>query len=324
MVRVTRDKLIDLARAEAERRGQSEDVISGYLIGSVADGEPLIDGTADIDLVLIHTYLPERARELLPLSENIHFDITHHHSDLYSNPPELRIHPWLGPSMCEPIFLYDPNHFFERAQAGVRGQFYQLDYVHARSAAFLKNARRFKSNMVHSITWITNYAHAILEAFNALVNLGGFPVAGRRMVLKLEDRLKDLGFDEHFLAFQNLLGGDSLSKVQLQNWLTAWEKNFIAAGYFSPMFDPTRKNYFLYAFRNLLDSDSYTAIVWNLITTWNQAAGILEEAGETLQVDAIWKDTMVKLRISPEFRDERGSELEAQLDNIEEIIEHWI
>jgi hypothetical protein len=324
MVRVTRDKLIDLARAESEMRGQTEDVISGYLIGSVANGEPLIEGTADIDLVLIHQFNPARSRELLPVSENIHFDITHHHSDLYTHPPDLRIHPWLGPSMCEPIFLYDPEHFFERAQAGVRGQFYQIDYFHARSIAFLDRARQFKLNMMHEVAWITSYTHSILEAFNALVTLGGFPVAGRRMVLILQERLNEMGLEEHFFSFQNLLGGDTLSRDHLLDWLIAWEETFIAAGYHSPMFNPARKNYFLHAFRYLIDSGSFTAILWNLITTWNQANEILRNAGESFPAETIWKDVLFKLKLSPEFMAPRAAELEAHLDNIEYIIENWL
>jgi hypothetical protein len=324
MVRVTRDKLIDLARTESEMRGQIEDVISGYLIGSVANGEPFIEGTADIDLVLIHQFEPARHRELLPISENIHFDITHHHSDLYNYPPDLRVHPWLGPSMCEPIFLYDPEHFFERAQAGVRGQFYQIDYIHARSVAFLERARRYKSDMVHQDAWITNYTHSILEAFNALVTLSGFPIAGRRMALILQERLNEMGFEEHFFAFENLLRGDTLSKNQLLDWLIAWEETFIAAGYLSPIFNPARKNYFLHAFRNFIDSNCFTAILWNLITTWNQAIEMLYDVGETIPAHTIWKDVLVKLKLSPEFMDSRAAELEDHLDNIEDIIENWL
>ena len=39
-MRITREKLIELARTEAERRAAREDVISAYVIGSVASGEP--------------------------------------------------------------------------------------------------------------------------------------------------------------------------------------------------------------------------------------------------------------------------------------------
>ncbi len=44
--------------------------------------------------------------------------------------------------MCEPIFLYDPQHFFELAQASARGQFHRPDHVAARAQAFLDLARR--------------------------------------------------------------------------------------------------------------------------------------------------------------------------------------
>jgi hypothetical protein len=37
------------------------------------------------------------------LSEQVHLDIAHHARELYARPKDLRIHPWLGPSMCEPI-----------------------------------------------------------------------------------------------------------------------------------------------------------------------------------------------------------------------------
>ncbi|OGO19743.1 MAG: hypothetical protein A2Z14_00840 [Chloroflexi bacterium RBG_16_48_8] len=323
MVRVTREKLIDLACEEAKKRGQTEDVISGYLIGSVASGDPMINGSADIDLVLIHQYVPVRNREFVPLSENIHFDITHHHGELYGYPPDLRIHPWLGPSMCEPIFLYDPDHFFERAQAGVRGQFFQIDYVHARSKALLERACHLKAKLSSNSSWISAYARSIMESVNALTTLGGFPVAGRRMGLLLRDRLKELGFEEHFIAFQNLLGGDLLPEETIQDWLDAWEGAFDAAGYLNPAFNPARKNYFQLAFRNLIDSKNAETILWNLITTWDQALEILENAGETTRYDTIWEDVLLQLELSNEFRYRREAELEHHLDTIEEILENW-
>ncbi len=324
MVRVTREKLIDLAREESERRSVTEDVISGYLIGSVASGEPMINGSADIDLVLIHQYEPARSREFIPLTDNIHFDITHHHSDFYNYPPDLRVHPWLGPSMCEPIFLYDPDHFFERAQAGVRGQFYQIDYVHARATAFLERARCIKLDLHADSSWISNYADSILESVNALATLGGFPVAGRRMAMILQDRLKELGFEKHFFGFQNLMGANLLPKDQLQNWLIAWEESFNAAGYLDPAFNTARKNYFLHAFQYLVGSESFEGILWNLITTWSKAIDALEFKGETSQHDAIWNEVLEQLELSPEFRDKRDVELEHHLDSIEEIIENWV
>ena len=133
-----------------------------------------------------------------------------------------------------------------------------------------------------------------------------------------------MGFEEYFFAFQNLLGGDTYSRDQLLDWLIAWEETFIAAGYHSPMFNPARKNYFLHAFHNLIDSDHFTAILWNLITTWNQANEILDDVGETLPAQVIWMDTLDRLKLSPEFMESRSAELEEYLDNVEEIIENWL
>jgi hypothetical protein len=315
--------LIDLAREEAEQRSQSEDVISGYLIGSLAGGDPIIADTADIDLVLIHKYEPQRLREIVPLSENIHLDITHHHTELYRSPPELRVHPWLGPSMCEPIFLYDPDHFFERAQAGVRGQFYQIDYTHQRAMAFITRARTYKANLYPDRSWLRNYADCILEASNALVTLGGFPVAGRRLALLLKDRLIELNFEELFLEFQRMLGADLLDHDSISNWIPAWKKAIDEASYLDPAFNPARKNYFLQGFLNLMKSENTEANLWNLLTTWNEAIEILERSGNHTQQSSYWEEALIQLRLTFQDREWREKELEHYLDRIEELVENW-
>jgi hypothetical protein len=322
-VRVTREKLIDLAREEAERRGQTEDIVSGYLIGSVTGGEPFISGSADIDLVLIHQYEPERRREFVPLSENIHLDITHHNCELYSYPPDLRIHPWLGPSMCEPIFLYDPDHFFERAQAGVRGQFYRIDFVLERSSSFLERARNFRTELLPNCSWIRAYLNSILEAANAVATLEGFPVAGRRMALILQDRLNELGIAEQFAEFQRLLGGDLLPKDSISNWLTTWEAAYDAAGYLDPAFNQARKNYYLKGFQSLVELEHPDAMLWNLITSWNEAVEVLERTGEFNQHITTFEEVLTQLDLSYGFRDTRDAELEHYLDDIEDLLENW-
>jgi hypothetical protein len=322
-VRVTPEKLIDLAREEAEQRGQSEDVVSGYLIGSLASGDPIIADTADIDLVLIHKYEPQRRREFIPLSENIHLDISHHPIELYSSPPELRVHPWLGPSMCEPIFLYDPDHFFERAQAGVRGQFYQLDYIHQRAAAFLSRARMCKSNLHSDRAWIRNYADCLLEASNALATLGGFPVAGRRFTLLLKSRLIELDFEDQFNEIQGLLGADLLNQDSISHWIPAWEAAFNEVAYLDPGLNLARKNYFLQGFLNLIESENSEANLWNLLTTWNLAIDSLERSGEYPQHTSFWEEVLTQLKLTSQFRDLREMELEQYLDRIEELIENW-
>ena len=322
-MRVTQEKLIDLAREEAERRGQTDNVLSGYLIGSVASGDPIIGGSADIDLVLIHRHKPDRNREIVPLSNDIHLDITHHSSEVYRHPPELRIEPWLGPSMCEPIFLYDPDHFFERAQARVRGQFYQSIHTHTRSLAFLDRARDAKPGNHPDPAWVTQYKHSALEAANALANLGGFPIAGRKMSILLQSRLHELNFEDCWFEFQNLLGISTLQEELIADWITAWEGAFDAAAYHDPMFNPARKNYFLKSFLSFIDMGIAKEILWCLLTTWSSAIQILHEISTDDPPHAVWEFALEHLKLSPDHRINRNEELDGFFDHVEKILEKW-
>jgi len=322
-VRVTREKLIDLAREEAERRGQTDDVLSGYLIGSVASGDPIIGGSADIDLVLIHRHKPDRNREIVPLSNDIHLDITHHSNDVYRSPPELRIEPWLGPSMCEPIFLYDPDHFFERAQAGVRGQFYQSDHTITRSMAFLDRARNAKPGINHDPAWVTQYTHSALEAANALASLGGFPICGRKISILLQSRLLEQNYEELWFEFQNLLGFSTLQEELIADWITAWEVAFDAAAYHDPMFNPVRKNYYLKSFLSFIDMGIAKEVLWCLITSWSSALQILHDISEDYQYHSVWESALEHIMLSPDHRTHRVDELEDFLDHVEEILDSW-
>jgi hypothetical protein len=322
-VRVTREKLVDLAREEAERRGQIEDVLSGYLIGSVASGDPIIGGSADIDLVLIHRYKPDRHREIVPLSNDIHLDITHYSSEVYQYPPDLRIDPWIGPSMCEPIFLYDPDHFFERAQAGVRGQFFRLDHTHTRALAFLTRAREAKPEITSDPAWVTHYLNSAMDAANALATLGGFPIAGRRMSILLKSRFLELDLEKCWYEFQNLLVSNQLHEELIAGWIDAWEVAYDAASHHDPIFNPVRKNYYLKSFLSFIDMGITNEIFWLLITTWSSAVQVLFDVHSDDQYYSVWESALKHFNLSSHDRGLRADELENFLDHVEEILENW-
>jgi predicted nucleotidyltransferase len=324
-VRITREKLIDLARRETVQRASRGGVISGYLIGSVAHGEPLLGGTADIDLVLIHDEKPPAQREVVPLSPEIHLDITHHSRDLYMNPRELRIHPWLGPSMCEPIFLHDPEHFFEWAQAGARGQFFRPDYTYARAHAFLRRARQLKAVLGVSNRWLKSYTRALLEAANAVACLSGFPQAGRRLTLSLEKTLEDLGQSTVYAGFMRLLGVETFNGWDLPKWLTAWARAYDDAVQNSdnPELTPMRRDYYLTGFQALADAGRPEAVVWTLLRTWEWAMHALDIAGGADHHQPSWDAVREHLGLQPISESSRVGELERFLDHIEELLEDW-
>ncbi len=324
-MRITRETLIELARHETEQRAVIGDVISGYIIGSVARDEPLFGGTADIDLVLIHQGHPPETREIVRLSQDVHLDISHHSRDLYSKPRELRVHPWLGPAMCEPIFLYDPQHFFEWAQAGARGRFFRPDHVYARARTFLKMSRQSASMLKLSDRWIKTYTRAILEAANAVACLIGFPVAGRRMALDLERAALDLDHPEVYEGFTRLLGVEGIQHHEMSELLSAWTRIFDQASKINsePELTPCRRSYYLSGFQALLEAGRADAALWTLLTTWERSVHSLKNVGKAEPFLPIWQDTLERLRLATARSDARNEELERYSDHMEEILRSW-
>lgn len=325
-MRITLEKLVDLARSEAQRRGTFEDVISAYGIGTVASGDPVFGGTADVDLILIHENRPGRRREIVPLSAEVHLDITHHSTAMYARPRRLRTQPWLGSSMCEPLFLYDPDHFFEWAQASVRGQFHRADHVYARASNFLARARRLKADLdASSDTWLTCYLQTTLEGANAAACIAGFPAGGRRLALTLESRLKSLNLSERFSDFNFLIGADQIDGWSIAEQLSAWAQTFDAAAELDakPELHPVRRDYYLQAFQTLIDQERAQAILWPLLRTWSLAASEVEATGRHLPKEDVWQATLQQMRLAPAHRSGRELALEAFLDHIEEFVERW-
>ncbi len=324
-MRITREKLIELARREAERRAATGDVIAGYVIGSVAWGEPLFGGGADIDLVLIHEARPPLRREVVVLSQQVHLDILHHSRNLYRRPRRLRTHPWLGPAMCEPTFLHDPTHFFEWAQAAARGQFHRPDHTYARAQAFLGRARQRVERLRDEPFWIEGYLTAALEGANAVTTLSGFPASGRRVAFAMARRLAALGHPQVFRGFMALLGAEGVSNWDVPAWLSAWGRAFdaLAQDGRDPALHPARRNYYLGAFQSMAEADQPEALLWPLLITWTWAIRSLEETGRAAPHHPAWKGALEGLGLGAADRERQSAALEAYLDDVEGVLEGW-
>jgi len=105
-MRVSRESLIRIAKENAQQRAfNNADIIAAYLTGSlVAENvEPLLGGTADIDIVFVHTAPPAMQREIVKLTPDFHLDIVHRAKAEFKSPRELRVDPWLGFEMYDPV-----------------------------------------------------------------------------------------------------------------------------------------------------------------------------------------------------------------------------
>ena len=322
-MRVTRQKLIDLARRECLQQSEQGDVVAGYLAGSVAVGEPLLAGTADIDLVLIHTSDPAVPRQIKPLSEEIHLDIAHHPATFYDQPRELRLHPWWGPAIAEPVFLHDPTHIFELAQASARGQFFRPDHVHARARAFLTSAQLALQHARAGNGWREAYLLAARDAANAVASLAGAPATGRRAWLTLERRLLGLDASDLIDRCLSLLGGRE-AVLQAEAWIAGWAGAFDHLdGPTSPELHPARRTYWQRGFQALLEAGRPDAVIWPLLPLWSQTVSGLppDAAGRDMQAE--FERSMATCGLAEQARAERCTLLEAFIDQVDERLESW-
>jgi hypothetical protein len=317
-MRITQEKLLSLAREEAERQADRDDVLSGYVIGSVARGDPLIGGAADIDLVLIHAAPPLGKREIKSLSNDIHLDITHYHQTEFEHPRSIRTDPWLGPSVCEPKFIYDPDHFFEWAQASVRGQFHRSDFILGRADQFLTRAREAKLRCEDSNPWLADYLRSALFAGNAAVSLIGFPGAGRRAGAAIHAAAAKL--EEPFVwdGFARLLGLHNFNDWKISEWLSDWGRAFdaAAAGSYDPALSEPRRDYYLRAFQALADERRVHEFLWTLLATWDQSQ-------QALAGDSNWAEVRARLGLDDLHRDTQLDQLEDYLDSMEDLLLRW-
>jgi hypothetical protein len=123
---LTRAALIRIAKETVEKSALSDpELVAAYLTGSLRTENPFLGNATDIDIVFVHTGEPKIHREIVPLTPEIHLDIIHNPRSLYDKPRELRVHPWLGPELYDPLPLYVTRHFFEFIQAGVRDRYHE-------------------------------------------------------------------------------------------------------------------------------------------------------------------------------------------------------
>lgn len=257
---------------------------AAYLRGSLLYGSPLLGGAGDIDLVFIHNSPPVNDNQIIKLTPEIHFDIEHHDEILYRKPREVRLDPWLGPTIYDAQPLYDPRHFLDYTQSGARSNFNFPENIQARSKPLIEEARQFWMDRQISaprdiLVEFPAFLKALHNAVNALALLSGPPLPTRRLALEFPARAAAVGAPGLALAFNHLLGSVSLTHDQLKSWLDEWEKTIdslsVPGGSTPPLVE--KKIYYQAAMVSNLKSEKPQDMLWPLINTWTEAISLLPE-----------------------------------------------
>lgn len=324
-MRVTRESLIRIAKENAQERAFNDrSIVAAYLTGSlISNADPMLGGTTDIDLVLVHATQPGVMREIVKLTPDFHLDIQHRAKSDFKSPRELRTDPLLGYEMYDPLLLYEREKFFEFVQAGLRAgfEFHAPSLVLGRCRKSLAEARKGWLDLMDisrekaGPLQVRQFLRALRWAANAVAELNGGPLAERRFLSDFPARAQAAERPNFTATVFNLLGASQVDAAALSDWLPPWKTAFLAAAE-NPKVDlhihTARLNYYEKGIQALLSGETPLSGLWPLVHTWTLAASVLDDTRSRS-----WNDACQQLGMLGAGFEQRVSGLDQFLDEIE-------
>ena len=327
-MRITREILLKLAQDTVARQVRADrSIMAAYLCGSLLGDEYMLGGTVDIDLFLVHVARPEIEREIVRLTDDIHLDIAHHDQADYRRTRELRVHPWIGPTLSSCTILYDPQHFLDFTQASVRGQFDRPDRTLSRARKLLDASRQIWFSYHEGVPdpgpqEIEAYFRRGRACRQRDRGLGWSSAHGAALLDVIPAARPGVGASGLIPGFAGVVGWDG-SERRENIFLAAGLEDDLpgaARGRGAPRLHPDRLDYYLRAFEAILESEKPLVVLWPLLRTWTLAASLLP-AGSAGRI--AWAETFAGLNLLYEAFVIRVSALDAYLDLVDETMEGW-
>lgn len=328
-MRINREMLLRLAEEAALRQGkQGEDVVCVYLVGSLLRAEPLLGGTTDIDLVVVHEDRPPLEREWAPISHEVHYDIAHYPRERFEPPRALRLDPWIGGSLHSGArLLYEPRHWFEFVQAGAAAQFDLPENIAQRAGRLARSARQLWLALSNGTptgerSSLSAFLKSIEQGTNALLCLDGDPLPDRRLFLEAPQRIAGLGYPQvndllgELLRWQDEAPGTEKWAQFMQAWRGAMAQAY-AQRNLPAQLQAARLAYYESAITAALEEAPLQA-TWLLLRTWIQAQPAAAEP------PGAWTELLSSLGLAQQVPGGALTLLDHFLDGVEESFEQWI
>jgi hypothetical protein len=329
-MRITKGLLHKFAQETVKQRKRDEpDLYAAYLTGSLLRDEPLLGGSTDIDLVLVHKYTAPIPRETEKVTREISFDIFHTVKTDYDEYRQLRQDPWLGyPLTHYNIMLFDTDHWLEFIQATVNAEFHNVENVLARANTLLSGARNkwftlFQAPPENHLEWLDCYLKVVESAVNAILGLISPPLTNRRFMLDLQSRAEELGANKIFYGVKGLLGLSEDTNRDYNAWIISFEQaldHLHQSDSIPVHLAPCRRSYYVDALHALTDSGEPDQASWLLLRTWVDAQLAL---GNENQPATELNACLAALNLDESAVGEKTAALDTYLDNAEIILESW-
>ena len=322
-MRVTRESLIRIAKETVQVRAYNDpDIIAAYLTGSLLNIDPMLGGTADIDLVFVHKNPPAKPREFVKLAPDFHLDISRRAKDEFKSPRELRGDPWLGYEMYDPMLLYEREKFFDFVQASLRAgfDFEQPPLMLQRCRKMLSHGRGIWMDLTEieesaGPKEIRKYMKSLFHAINTVAELNGPPIQERRLLLEFPARAEAAQKPGMAVGARGLIGANHMDAGKIKSWLTDWKSAFMSASEkhkVDARIHAARLNYYEKAIKAMLGSETPLAALWPLLHTWTLSAEVLQ--GDQLK---FWQNACAELGLLGDGFTERVQGLDHFMDEIE-------
>jgi predicted nucleotidyltransferase len=328
-MRVTRESLIRIAKETAQERAFNDrGIIAAYLTGSLVSSEldPMLGGTADIDIIFVHADEPKNRREFVKLTPDFHLDVSHRAKAEFKRPRELRLDPWLGWEMYDPMLLFEREKFFEFVQAGLRAGFEFNAPAPAlqRSRLLLSQGRAIWRDLLAVTDQVTpkdltEYMKSLYHAVNAVAELSGPPLQERRLMLDFPERAETAKRPGMNAGLVGLLGASNLDPSTMNEWVPQWKLAFEAAMENSRVdlrIHPARVNYYEKAIRAMLVSENPRAALWPLLQTWTLAVDVLSD-----DAVSVWRSACDQLSLTAPGIEDHVNGLDQYLDEVEVLLD---
>ncbi len=306
-----------------ERSKKDRSLICVYLSGSMLEESPLINGAGDIDLIFVHAYPEHMEREIIPITDGIHFDIQHHLQTAYEDPKQLRRNAWMGDNLWrKPHVFFEQTHWFDFTLAGAFSQFTSGENILWRSKRFIDLARGIQQQSLFdrsasaSLTRL-RYLLAIETSTNAIVSLVGSPLPLRRLMIDFPSCAADLGKPEMTAEFIALFSKEIPDESQMKTWIDAWGRDYeslVQQGDFPSSLHPLKQSYYEKAMQTQLD-DLPAAALWILTRTW--CAIDWASKAEKSQID--FTDFIQTLALDDDSFEDRFDQLDMWINAIEDL-----
>ena len=329
-MRITRDLLNKYTIETVKQRQHDEpDLYAAYQTGSLLRDTPLLGGTTDIDIVLVHKYQIPVERETQKLTREVSLDIIHKKQEDYAQYRQLRQDPWMGyPLTHYNIRLFDTDHWLEFLQASISADFHKPENILARVNTLTNAAREswfklIQANFEKHLSWLNCYFETLSLAANAICGLSGPPLTTRRFLITFHKRVEDLGVSHLLAGLIGLLGYSENTESNLPEWVNSLKSDYdslLDSQNLPPHLSSCRQAYYLDALRALVQGDDPKYALWPLLQTWLDVQLV---AGKTPQDAQAWENCLAELNLTDNLTAQKAEALDAYLDTIELVVESW-